>query len=218
CFVCNVSNDTMADLDGQADCPRCAPPMKLDQKNTQHVLEHMGAHILHDAKLNASKERCSLCLCPAPMCNIYLTKGCSAGGRYSVDQTKSNCPNLVRFNYRNTVQSSERSPCSNVPVFCSLCKPGSPAVWTYSLHSHYRTCHRLNSIANFPKNGRVELSQSEKDGMKWVWVGNGMGSGTPHGLWLRDATGTATGGTLANPPPVSLPAVLVYYVYNITIV
>ncbi|KAH9010198.1 hypothetical protein EDB83DRAFT_2322510 [Lactarius deliciosus] len=48
-------------------------------------------------------------------------------------------------------------------------------------------------------------------------VGNGTGSGTPHGLWLRDATGTATGGTLANPPPMSLPAVLVYYVYNITI-
>ncbi|KAH9055083.1 hypothetical protein EDB83DRAFT_2225333 [Lactarius deliciosus] len=101
---------------------------RRNQKNTQHVLEHMGAHILHDAKLNASKERCGLCLCPAPI-----------------------------------------SPCSNVPVFCSLCKPGSPAVWTYSLHSHYCTRHRLNSVANFPKNGHVELSQSEKDGMKWVW-------------------------------------------------
>ncbi|KAH9177425.1 hypothetical protein EDB89DRAFT_1844866, partial [Lactarius sanguifluus] len=168
CFVCDVSTDAMGDLDGQANCPRCVPSVKLDQKNAQRVLEHIGAHILYDTALNTSEERCGLCLRPASMCPIYLTKGRGVGGRVSVDLSKSKCPNLVRFNYKNASQSSERSPCSNVPVVCSLCQPGSPAVWTYCLHSHYRTRHEINSTDYFPN--RVELSQSERDGMKQVWA------------------------------------------------
>ena len=98
---------------------------------------------------------------------IYLSKGCGVGGRIMIDRVKSTCLNLVRFNYKSAAQSSDRSPCSNIPVNCSLCSAGSPAVWTYSIHSHYRTRHRLTSIAHFPT--RVELSWSEKDGMKRVW-------------------------------------------------
>lgn len=165
--MCEASNGETAELDGHADCSRCGPSVKLDWKNTQRVLEHMGAHILHDATLNGSEERCGLCLRPAPMCQVYLTKGRGTGGKRSVDRSKSSCPNLVRFNYKNAAQSSERSPCSNVPVDCTLCPASSPAVWTYSLHSHYRERHRLNSVMHFPT--RAELSQSEKDGMKHVW-------------------------------------------------
>jgi hypothetical protein len=141
--------------------------VKLDWKNTQRILEHMGAHILYDATVNASEERCGLCLRPAPMCQVYLMKGRGTAGKCSVARSKSKCPNLVRFNYKNAAQSSERSPCSNVPVDCTLCPAGSPAVWTYSLHSHYRERHRLISAKKFPTH--VELSQSEKDGMKCVW-------------------------------------------------
>jgi hypothetical protein len=114
----------------------------MDWKHTQRVLEHMGAHIQFNATLNASEEYCRLCLCVSPMCKIYLTKGHGAGGRPSVDLSKSTCPNLICFNYKSAAQSSKRSPCSNVPVICSLCPVSSPAVWTYSLHSHYRSCHR----------------------------------------------------------------------------
>ena len=160
--MCSTSNEEDLDLDSQADCSRCGVSVKLDRKNTQRVLEHMGAHILHDITLNASEERCGLCLRPAPMCQIYLMKG-----RHSVDRSKSRCPNLVRFNYKNASESSKRSPCSNVPVDCTICPPGSPAVWTYSLHSHYRERHRITSALHFPT--RVELSQSEKNGMKQVW-------------------------------------------------
>ena len=67
CFVCKASNKDSADLDGHADCPRCGLAVKLDWKNTQHILEHMGAHILYDVTLNSSKEQCGLCLRPAPM-------------------------------------------------------------------------------------------------------------------------------------------------------
>ena len=167
CFVCEVSNEATADLDGHANCPKCGPSVKLDWKHTQCVLEHMGAHILHDATMNTSEEFCGLCLCPFPMCQIYLTKRRGAGGRLSVDRAKSTCPNLVCFSYKSAALSSERSPCTNVLVICSLCPAASPAVWTYSIHAHYRACHRLNSDSHFPT--RVDLSQSEKDGMKRVW-------------------------------------------------
>lgn len=122
-----------ADIDGQADCTMCGPTAALNWRNTPRILEHMGAHILYDTKLNASEERCGLCLRPAPMCQIYIKKGRGTQGRCSVDQKKSKCPNFVRFNYRNAETSSESSPCSNVPVICPLCPTGSPAVWTYSL-------------------------------------------------------------------------------------
>ena len=101
------------------------------------------------------------------MCQIYVKKGHGVKGRYSVDQKKSNCPNMVRFNYGNAATSSEASPCSNVPVTCPLCPTGSPSVWTYSLHTHFRECHRLTSIAHFPS--RIHLSQSEKDSMQCIW-------------------------------------------------
>ncbi|KAH9074231.1 hypothetical protein EDB83DRAFT_2312565 [Lactarius deliciosus] len=163
CFVCEASDET-TDFDGQAGCSRCGS--KLDWKNTQRVLEHMGAHILYDTRLNASEERCGLCLRPASLCRIYLKKGRGTGGKCTVDQSKSKCPNLVRFNYKNAARSSERSPCSNAPINCKLCEPGSPAVWTYSLHSHFRERHRLTPT-HFPEH--IELSQSEKDGMRRVW-------------------------------------------------
>jgi hypothetical protein len=166
--VCESAGENLADIDGQSDCLMCGPSAGgLNWKNTQRVLEHMGAHILYDGKLNASEERCGLCLRPAPMCRIYIKKGRGAQGRYSVDQKKSNCPNLVRFNYMNAATSSESSPCSNVPVVCPICPIGDPAVWSYSLHAHFRERHRLTSAANFPSN--VKLSQSEKDGMQRIW-------------------------------------------------
>ncbi|KAI9443979.1 hypothetical protein H4582DRAFT_1807673, partial [Lactarius indigo] len=174
CFVCKASDKT-ADLDGQAGCSRCRS--KLEWKNTQCVLEHMGAHILYDTRLNASEERCGLCLRPASLCQIYLKKGCGTGGKRTVDLSKSKCPNLVRFNYKNAAQSSEQSPCSNVPINCTLCQPGSPAVWTYSLHSHYRERHQLTST-HFPEH--IELSQSEKDGMWHVWNAHFNQQGSYH--------------------------------------
>ena len=46
----------MADINGQADCTMYGPTAGLNWRNTPHVLEHMGAHILYDMKLNASEE------------------------------------------------------------------------------------------------------------------------------------------------------------------
>ena len=167
--MCDVASETnnANNIDGHADCSRCGPAATIDWDNTQRVLEHMGSHILHDPKLNRTEERCGLCLRPAAMCPIYVTKGCGAQGRCKVDITKSKCPNLVRFNYKNASESSEKSPCSNVPVNCPFCPLGSPAIWTYNLEAHFRGHHHLTSCAQFPM--PIEQSQSEKDGMKRIW-------------------------------------------------
>lgn len=57
------------------DCAKCGPNVKLNRSNAQRILEHMGAHILHDATLNRSQEVCGLCLRPSPMCRLLVKKG-----------------------------------------------------------------------------------------------------------------------------------------------
>ncbi|KAI9430288.1 hypothetical protein H4582DRAFT_1824492, partial [Lactarius indigo] len=146
-------------------CSRCG--LTVNWKNGQCVLEHMGAHILHDGLLDSSKELCGLCLFPAPMCQIYLRKARGAAGRVSVDHKKSKCVNMTHFNYTTASTSSEASPCSNVPVICPHCPDNSPAVWTYSLYAHFRGQHCIQSLDDFPIT--ICLSQSEKDGMQKVW-------------------------------------------------
>ncbi|KAH8976596.1 hypothetical protein EDB92DRAFT_1248155 [Lactarius akahatsu] len=74
---------------------------------------------------------------------------------------------MTRFNYATASTSSEASPCSNVPIICPRCPDESPAVWTYSLHAHFRERHRIQSPDNFPIT--ICLSQSEKGGMRKVW-------------------------------------------------
>jgi hypothetical protein len=149
------------------DCEKCGPNVKLNRSNAQRVLEHMGAHILHDATLNHSQEVCGLCLRPSPMCRLFVKKGRGALAGNHVDIDNSSCVNLIRFNYASAACSSESSPCSNVPIICPLCPPKSPGVWTYSLHAHFRDRHKLTTHTQFPMT--VYLSQSEKDGMKRIW-------------------------------------------------
>lgn len=166
--MCEAASDAnTTKINDHADCSRCGQAAKLDWENTQQILEHMGAHILYDPKLNRTEERCGLCLRPAAMCPIFVTKACSVQGRTTVDFTKSTCPNLVRFSYKSASESTETSPCSNVPITCLLCPVGSPAVWSYNLEAHFRGRHRLTSCTHFPI--PTEQSKSEKDGMKCIW-------------------------------------------------
>ncbi|KAH8992884.1 hypothetical protein EDB86DRAFT_2806045, partial [Lactarius hatsudake] len=109
-----------------------------DGKNGQRVLEHMGAHILHNGQLDSSKELCDMCLHPALMCQIYLRKARGTAGSISVDRKKSKCVNMTCFNYTTASTSSEASPCPNVPIICPHCPDDSPAVWMYSLCAHFR--------------------------------------------------------------------------------
>ncbi|KAH8977971.1 hypothetical protein EDB86DRAFT_3237290 [Lactarius hatsudake] len=52
------------------------------------------------------------------------------------------CPNATSFSYAAAMVSSESSPCSNVPILCSYCPDGSPAVWRYNMQSHLQNRHQ----------------------------------------------------------------------------
>ena len=61
--MCEVASETdTAKINGHVDRSRCGPAAKIDWENMQHVLEHMGSHILYDPKLNHMEEHCRLCL------------------------------------------------------------------------------------------------------------------------------------------------------------
>lgn len=110
CFVCKVAGETnVTDVNGQANCSMCGSSVTLNWNNMQHILEHMGTHILHELKLNASEERFGLCLRPAPMCQIYVKNGCGVKGRYSVDQ-KNQIVQTWSFSTMGTLQHLQKPP------------------------------------------------------------------------------------------------------------
>ncbi|KAH9048208.1 hypothetical protein EDB84DRAFT_1262640 [Lactarius hengduanensis] len=166
CFVCDEKLSNDMDIHSQG-CPRLGCGLIVNQKSRQRVLEHMGAHILHNGMLDSSEELCGLCLRPAQMCQFYLRKARGTAGSVLVDRKKSKCVNMTQFNYATASTSSEASPCLNVPMVCPHCPDDSPAVWKYSLHTHFRERHRIQSPEVFPIT--VCLSQSEKDGMRKIW-------------------------------------------------
>lgn len=67
CFVCKDNNNFIDD--GTAECLLCSPTVMLDLSHGQRVLEHMGAHILHDSSIiHSEMPLCGLCLRTAAQC------------------------------------------------------------------------------------------------------------------------------------------------------
>ena len=65
CFVCDEKlTDDVNQTSQSSDCSRCGPAVSLNWTNGQRILEHMGAHVLHDSMFDNSEKLCGLCLCP----------------------------------------------------------------------------------------------------------------------------------------------------------
>ena len=154
-------------MEEKSVCSRCSSKIHVDSSKMQHMLEHMGAHILYDSANLWNQEVGSLCLRPAPMCQIYMKKTQGVDHNFSVDTKRSSCVNLVKhFSCSVASESTESSPCTNFPTICSLCPPKSAAVWTYSLDAHFCERHKLLP-ANFPI--QFEISSLERQQMKTIW-------------------------------------------------
>ncbi|KAF8176492.1 hypothetical protein BJ912DRAFT_857405 [Pholiota molesta] len=143
CFLCE-NDEAERNVAVTDQCPMCDPPVALDRKKGQRVLEHMAAHILFDPKIDRSILPCGLCLRPSPACTFYLkkTKGAKT---VQVDEQKSTCANFVSYNYATAEVSSNSSPASNVPMRCPLCVSSAPAIWRYNLEHHIRIMHKAAS-------------------------------------------------------------------------
>ena len=157
----------MCAYDGH-ECPACTPSVQLDASNGQRVLTHIGSHILHDPSIDLSQEPCGLCLRPAVLCSIYLTKRTGRTGHWSLKYGGSiPCPNATTFSYATAMSSSKSSPCSNVPLVCPYCMEGLPAVWRYNLHHHLRQRHR--SIDPKKHIDLWKLTPEETEAMAVIW-------------------------------------------------
>ena len=132
------------------------------------MLAHIRSHILHNPSINLSQEPCGLCLCPAVLCSIYLTRHMGWTGHWTLKYGGSiPCPNTTMFSYAAAMSSSKTSPCSNVPLACPYCLEGSPAVWCYNLHHHL--CHHHHSINPTKHINLWKLTPEETEAMVVIW-------------------------------------------------
>jgi hypothetical protein len=171
CFVCETDED-LGQIGDQktVECPRCSPTITLDLSQGQRVLEHIGAHILHDPGVIHAKDiLCGLCLRPSPLCQYFLTKGKGANGNVRINTvTSRGCLMKINYSYRVAAESSASSPCSNVPIQCPMCSKSEPAVWKYFMKMHFEEKHK--SIRPFTKYEHLwKLSNLEMSEMKKIW-------------------------------------------------
>ncbi|KAF8173644.1 hypothetical protein BJ912DRAFT_859221, partial [Pholiota molesta] len=168
CFIVS-DNLNLADL-GSADCPRCSPAVALDLSQGQRVLEHIGAHILHEPTvLHSSMPLCGLCLHPAPLCQMFLKKGKGSHASLTIDPDMSKgCLMKVKFSYRVASESTNASPCSNVPIQCPRCSTTDPAIWKYFLRVHFLEKHKDAPLKKYED--LWKLSDFEKAEMKRIWA------------------------------------------------
>lgn len=149
-------------------CSHCLSPPAVDWKNAQRVLEHFGAQILFDPQVDRTSEPCGFCLrstFPSSTCVFYLTKSSN-----QVDSERSHgCPNLpTRFSYKTAAESTERSPCTNRPICCELCGPGSPSIWMYNMEVHLRCVHPSIPLDAYRSTWEILPGELEKMKSKWA--------------------------------------------------
>ena len=102
------------------------------------LLEHMGAHILHDFHIKDPDNPCGLCLNTGSRCVFWLVKRNKVD---QIDMTNSRCPNLRKIQLTSAAKYSKAFPCTNVPLRCPLCPKESDCIWKYNLHAHILNCH-----------------------------------------------------------------------------
>ncbi|KAJ7055249.1 hypothetical protein C8F01DRAFT_994502, partial [Mycena amicta] len=127
CFVCE-SADATAVLEA-GDGHRCSIcNAVLDIEKPPSVLKHIGAHILHDEKINRGDEPCGLCARPSPRCHFMLQKGSGTDALKVNVSASRGCPHFKKFSVASAGKSTKNSPCTNTLVRCPECTKDDPAV------------------------------------------------------------------------------------------
>jgi hypothetical protein len=133
------------------------------------VLEHIGAHVLHDQSLDRSIPLCGLCLRPSPLCQLFLKKGRGAHASLTVNQAVSKgCLIKLKYSYGVASESTASSPCSNVPIHCPLCPKSDAAIWRYFFKVHFQQKHPNAPFAKYENIWK--LTAFELTEMKRIWA------------------------------------------------
>ena len=140
CFVCEkdvAGGDPSRETDNS--CPYCRQKVMLDTLSSPILVSHVGAHILHDARLKDVKDPCGFCLRSGMLgCNIYLK---TTGKTTTIDMVASQCPQLRKISLKAASHFTAKSPCTNHPIRCPLCPPKSAAIWKYNFRAHITASH-----------------------------------------------------------------------------
>ena len=146
----------------------CSPTVVLDLSQNQRIHEHVAAHVLHDPKVENTKEPCGLCLRPALLCQFFFKKGKGTNRTLKIDKY-TGCSIKPSFSYGVASESSASSPCSNVPIVCPLCpEKDTPAVWKYNMKNHICNVHKMATLSNYEH--LWKLSNFEIMEMKNIWA------------------------------------------------
>jgi hypothetical protein len=174
CFVCESDHD-IASIGSMttSDCPRCSPTVTLDLSQGQHVLEHVGSHILYDpAIIHSAEPLCGLCLHPSHMCQFYLAKGKGTNGNLKINQKMSKgCLIKMKYSYGIASESTTSSPCSNVPIHCPVCPKADSTIWKYFMKVHFEERHKTLDLTKYEH--LWKLSNFERTEMKKIWAKRG---------------------------------------------
>lgn len=170
CFACRSETGELDDISGTLNsCTLCSPPFEFASKKGSRPLEHIGAHILFDKSLIREEQLCGICLRPAARCRIFLGRSTTKQPNINMAKT-SGCGNInaLGFRYAVAAESTDTSPCSNVPIPCPLCPAKlSPAVWRYNMEYHLRIAHPEANVEKYTS--LYTLSTSEMQMMKVFW-------------------------------------------------
>ena len=100
--------------------------------NKKKMRMHVGAHILKDGL----KDSCGFCG-EVGKCHIEIAKG-SGKGKTASEVPRSGCDYFVKFSIVAAAKGSKKSPCTNRPVRCQICKR---TIWSYNMYHHIDKCH-----------------------------------------------------------------------------
>ena len=170
CFICQENGDWAVGHD-KMHCKRCGPTsLKLSMGTA--LITHMAAHILHDPYLSTVQNPCGFCSQPN-ICQIYLTKKHSAiSSNQQIDYQASKCPKLSKINYGPASEYSQKSPCTNVPIYCPLCHERSPTIWKYNMERHIRDMHPGADPALYHEAWEITAEEEFSLKNKWLQIVN----------------------------------------------
>ncbi|KAF6759684.1 hypothetical protein DFP72DRAFT_806227, partial [Ephemerocybe angulata] len=161
-----VQGEELTEVDASS-CSLCVPAVPIDP-SPPRILEHMGADILLDSKVDRSTEPCGMCGLPAQQCRYVVVKERGSKASNHVDWKRTvGCARPVNFSCKRALEYSDSSPCTNVPLVCPLCTTDDPAVWRYNLRNHLEQKHSTEAVIRYAS--LWTLSEDEVAGMKRIW-------------------------------------------------
>ncbi|KAK7006881.1 hypothetical protein R3P38DRAFT_3213632 [Favolaschia claudopus] len=130
---------------------------------------HVGSHVfksikgITDPNLHEPVDSANPCgFCGRAGCQVDLS---GLPTSRATPKVTSSCVRAHPFSYGHRKKYSAATPCTNVPIFCTLCtvippRKSPPAFWKYSMYPHIRVAHpqHWDELWNRPTNLPADLA------------------------------------------------------------